>query len=79
MHMAELFRPPSSPRIINRSDNLLTDTFTENEWDTLLPHISMVELKVGDVLFKSGETQKHVYFPIDSIISLMCELENGEG
>ena len=42
MHMAELFRPPSSPRIINRSDNLLTDTFTENEWDTLLPHISMV-------------------------------------
>lgn len=79
MYTAQLDRPIVSTRILNRSDNLLTASFTDSAWDSLIPHLSMVDLKVGDVLFKSGETQKHVYFPIDSIISLMCELENGEG
>ncbi len=79
MHMAELVRPTLPIQIFKRSDNLLTAAFTDSEWDSLIPHLSIVNLKVGDVLFKSGETQKHVYFPIDSIISLMCELENREG
>lgn len=79
MNMAELIRIQVPTRVINKSDNLLMGTFSDNEWDNLLPHLSVVDLKVGEVLFKSGENQNFVYFPIDSIVSLMCELENGEG
>jgi hypothetical protein len=77
MNMAELIRIQVPTRVTNKFDNLLMGTFSDNEWDDLLPHLSVVDLKVGEVLFKSGENQNFVYFPIDSIVSLMCELENG--
>lgn len=79
MNMAELIRIEVSKPINNKGDNFLTGTFSDDEWENFAPHLSVVDLKVGDVLFKSGEAQSHVYFPIDSIVSLMCELENGEG
>jgi CRP-like cAMP-binding protein len=79
MNMAELKRIQVPTLASNKFDNLLTGTFSDVEWDDLLPHLSVVDLKVGEVLFKSGENQNYVYFHIDSIVSLMCELENGEG
>ncbi len=69
MNIAELIKIQVPMQAINKFDNLLMGTFTDNEWDDLLPHLAIADLKVGEVLFKSGENQKHVYFPIDSIVS----------
>ena len=37
----------------------------------------MVEMPLGKVLYESGDTLRHVYFPIDCIVSLLYVLENG--
>src|ERR1041385_9012521 len=43
----------------------------------LFPALEMVELPLGKVLYESGDTLRHVYFPTDSIVSLLYVMENG--
>ncbi len=44
----------------------------------LLPHLQLVELPQGEVIHEVGEKITHVYFPTDSIVSIMAILENGD-
>jgi CRP-like cAMP-binding protein len=39
--------------------------------------LERVELRLGQVLYESGDTLSHVYFPITSIVSLLYVMENG--
>jgi CRP-like cAMP-binding protein len=39
--------------------------------------MTLVELPLGAALYESGETSKHVYFPVNSIASLLYEMRNG--
>ena len=41
------------------------------------PHLAPVFLGLGDVIYESGTDQPHVYFPTDSIVSLLYVLEDG--
>lgn len=41
------------------------------------PHLELVELKLGQVIGEAGSKMRYVYFPIDSIISLLYVMENG--
>ncbi len=43
----------------------------------LFPHLELVALPLGKVLYESGDTLGHVYFPTDSIVSLLYVMENG--
>lgn len=43
----------------------------------LAPHLEHVNLALGDVLYEPGDTLRHVYFPIDAIVSLLHVTENG--
>ena len=43
----------------------------------LFPHLEMVQLRLGKVLYESGDTLRHVYFPTDSIVSLLYVMESG--
>jgi CRP-like cAMP-binding protein len=45
--------------------------------ERLFPHLRLVELPLGKVLYESGGTLRHIYFPIDAIVSLLYVLENG--
>jgi len=40
--------------------------------------IELVPLKLGQVLYESGETMTHAYFPTDCVISLLYVMKNGE-
>ena len=42
-----------------------------------LPDLEAVEMPLGQVLYESGMTLRHVYFPTTSIVSLLYVLENG--
>lgn len=44
---------------------------------TLLPHLELVQMPLGKVLYESGDVMRHVYFPADCIISLLYVMENG--
>lgn len=43
----------------------------------LFNYLELVEMPLGKVLYESGDTLRHVYFPTDSIISLLYVMESG--
>jgi CRP-like cAMP-binding protein len=45
--------------------------------ELLFPHLELVEMKLGEVVYESGDSLRHVYFPIDCIISLLYVMESG--
>lgn len=45
--------------------------------DRILPHMEPVELALGEVLYESGDAIRHVYFPVDCIVSLLYVMESG--
>jgi CRP-like cAMP-binding protein len=40
--------------------------------------LELVPLSLGQVLYESGETMSHAYFPTDCVISLLYVMKNGE-
>jgi len=43
----------------------------------LTGELSLVELKLGQVLSESGDKMGYVYFPTNCIVSLLYVMENG--
>jgi CRP-like cAMP-binding protein len=41
-------------------------------------HLELVPLTLGQVLYESGETMRHAYFPTDCVVSLLYVMKNGE-
>jgi CRP-like cAMP-binding protein len=48
-----------------------------DDFARLAPHLELVEMPLGDVLYESGGRLHHLYFPTTSIVSLLYVLENG--
>ena len=47
------------------------------ERERLYPHLQLVAMPLGRVLYESGDTLRHVYFPTDCIVSLLYVMEDG--
>ena len=45
--------------------------------ERVFPQLECVALQLGEVLYESGAELQHVYFPTDSIVSLLYVLDNG--
>ena len=59
-----------------RTNHLLA-ALPQAEWLRLQPLLEWVDLPLGQVLYESGRTLSHVYFPSTAIISLLYVMENG--
>ena len=57
--------------------NRLLAALPAAEWAQWLPQLEAVDLPLGKVLYESGTTLTHVYFPTTSIISLLYVMEDG--
>ncbi|MDP3534008.1 MAG: Crp/Fnr family transcriptional regulator [Halomonas sp.] len=57
--------------------NSLLGMLPEEELNRLMPNLEKVPLSLGQSLCESGQQMSHVYFPTDSIVSLLCVMENG--
>ena len=55
-----------------RAVNRLLAALPRREYARLLPGLKPVNLVFGDVLYEPGDTIKRVYFPNDSIVSLLA-------
>jgi CRP-like cAMP-binding protein len=63
---------PHSPR-----ENHLLAALPAPEFQRLHPHLELVTLPLGEVLYESGDQLQHVYFPVVSIISLLYVMADG--
>ena len=57
--------------------NHLLAALPDAEWQRWLPQLEEVDMPLGEVLYESGSTLEHVYFPVTSIVSLLYVMENG--
>jgi CRP-like cAMP-binding protein len=54
--------------------NRLLASLPKKEYERLLPGLKRITLTFGEVLYEPGDTMKHVYFPNDSIVSLLSAM-----
>ena len=64
--------PPHAPE-----QNRLLAALSSAERERLYPHLRLVTMPLGKALYEPGDTLRYVYFPVDSIVSLLYVLENG--
>jgi CRP-like cAMP-binding protein len=57
--------------------NQLLAALPEAAWKRWAPHLEIIEMPLGQVLYESGTVLQHVYFPLTSIVSLLYVMENG--
>jgi CRP-like cAMP-binding protein len=57
--------------------NQLLAAMGEPDYQKLAPHMEHVAMQLGMAVYESGGAQGFVYFPTDSIVSLLYVLENG--
>jgi CRP-like cAMP-binding protein len=63
---------PNSPQ-----QNHLLASLPAEEWERLGSKMELMSMPLGHVLYESGDTMRHVYFPTTSIVSLLYVMENG--
>jgi CRP-like cAMP-binding protein len=57
--------------------NRLLAALPKTAWGRWVPQLEPTEMPLGQVLYESGATLSHVYFPTTAIVSLLHVLENG--
>ncbi len=67
----------SSQKTISTDGNHLLAALSPAVQKRLLPHLKLVPMPLGKVLYESGDALRHVYFPVDCIVSLLYVLESG--
>jgi CRP-like cAMP-binding protein len=67
---------PASARCAPQQNRLLA-ALSPVECDRLYPHLRLVQMPLGKVLSEPGDLLRHVYFPVDCIVSLLYVLESG--
>ena len=61
----------------NPRKNELLAALPEAEWRRWKAELESVQMPLGQVLYESGGTLSHVYFPTTAIVSLLYVMENG--
>lgn len=58
-------------------ENQLLAALSAEDYERISPQLELVPLKLGQVLYESGDVMKYVYFPVSAIVSLMYMTESG--
>jgi len=82
--MPVLANPPALRRKSSRMpaahdprQNHLLRALPAHESERLFPHLELVPMPLGNVLYESGSALRHVYFPTTSIVSLLYVMADG--
>ena len=46
--------------------------------ERIYPQLQLVEMPLGRIVYESGDVLRHVYFPVDCIVSLLYVMEDGD-
>jgi CRP-like cAMP-binding protein len=64
-------------RLNDPNHNHLLAALLDADYARLSPHLEPILMRLGDVLYESGGTLNHLYFPTSAIVSVQHVLENG--
>ena len=68
---------PRAPETHSPHQNHLLDALPAADFARIAPHLELVPMRLGDVLYEPGIKLRYVYFPTTSIVSLLYVMENG--
>lgn len=68
------FPPPDSH---SPQQNHLLAALPAAEREHIYPHLQLVEMALGKVVYEPGDVLRYAYFPTDCIVSLLYVLEDG--
>ena len=78
MNFYPMEKEPARPSAlaVPRKNHLLA-ALPATDFERLLPHLEPVPLPLGLAVYESGGQQGYVYFPTDSIVSLLYVMQDG--
>jgi CRP-like cAMP-binding protein len=62
---------------VHLRENRLLAALPEEDLRRWAEHLELIDMPLADVLYESGETLNHVYFPTTAIVSLLYVMEDG--
>ena len=65
------------PVVDNPKKNQLLAALPDAEWQRWWPQLEAVDMPLGQIIYESGSTLSHVYFPTSCIVSLLYVMQNG--
>ena len=65
---------PASP---SPSQNLLLAALPTADFELLAPHLELVALRLGEMIYEPDRALQHAYFPTTAIVSLLHVMESG--
>ena len=60
----------------NLTENRLLAALSAKEFRELAPDMERVSLVLTQILYEPGDVIRHVYFPLDSLVSLLSKVDN---
>jgi CRP-like cAMP-binding protein len=69
--------PAAAPASQIPQQNHLLAALPASDYERLAPHLELIPLKLGEVLYEPGVQLRYVYFPTTSIVSLLYVMEDG--
>lgn len=67
----------TSPLAEHAQHNQILAALPDEVRERLFPYLEEIPMPLGKVLYEPGQTMRYVYFPIDSIVSLLYVMESG--
>jgi CRP-like cAMP-binding protein len=68
---------PTSITEITARRNQILAALPDEDFERLLPHLELVPVELGWVVYEAGIQLKYLYFPIDCIVSMLYVMEDG--
>lgn len=68
---------PSMPSPNSPNQNHLLAALPTSEFERLAPHLELVPMPLGEILYEPGEQLLYAYFPTTAIVSLHYVMESG--
>ena len=65
------------PQSHSPNQNHLLGALPTDEFERIAPHLVLVPMLLGDIIYEPGEQLQHAYFPTTSIVSLHYVTESG--
>jgi CRP-like cAMP-binding protein len=65
------------PSVHDPRRNQLLAALPQEDFERVQPHLNLIELPLGEALYEANSVLRHVYFPTDSIVSLLYVMADG--